>query len=48
MLPMGEEMFNCNQPFDLVVSIAFCLGCHDVKPLLRILALHSKGAGVDS
>lgn len=43
MLPMGEELFNCDLPFDLVVSVAFCVGCHDVKPLLRILALHEAG-----
>lgn len=40
MLPVGEEMFNCDQPFDLLFFVAFCFGCHDVKPLLCSVALY--------
>jgi hypothetical protein len=39
MLPVGKEMFNCYQSFDLVVFVAFCRGCYDTKPLLCSVAL---------
>jgi hypothetical protein len=43
MLPVGEEMFNCDQPFDLVFFVAFCPGCHVVKTLLPFWRCTGKG-----